>query len=66
MGAFFSEFWLDSVGTTFGHIQLLNSAVETKGRRLKTLVFGQKFWPLVYHWQKVFQPSVQIIAGGVW
>ena len=35
---------------TFRHIQPLNSAAETKGWKLKTFVFGQKFRPLVYHW----------------
>ena len=35
---------------TFCHIQPLYSAAETKGRKLKTFVFGQKFRPLVYHW----------------
>ena len=49
MGAFFSEFLLNSVSTTFGHIQPLNSAAETEGRKLKTFVFGRKFRPLVYH-----------------
>ena len=34
---------------TFGHIQPLNSAAKTEGRIVKTFIFGQKFWPLVYH-----------------
>ena len=31
----------------FDHNEPLNSVTETEGQRLKTFVFGQKFWPLV-------------------